>query len=117
MQKRIVGRAQQEATLPDRDWGGSFHFPTEDPIRAAQLDEVRVHLITTELDLAFTFLRAAKIAQNREDRERYMENARKARDEAELLAKQGLVCTELQQDSIKTNMARLETQLNAQTRV
>jgi hypothetical protein len=82
-----------------------------DPIRAAQLDEDRVHLVTTELDLAFTFLRAAKIAQNREDRERYIENARKARDEAELLAKQGLVCTELQRDSIKRNMAQLEAGL------
>lgn len=72
-----------------------------------------MHLVRTELDLAFTFLHAAKIAQKREDRQR----SRKARDQAELLVKTRLVCTKLQRDSIKSNPAGLETRLNEQRQV
>jgi len=86
-----------------------------DPIRAAQLDEKRVDLVQSELELALTFLQVAETTLIPEARERYIRNARKACDEAEHLIGQGLVCTEVQLETLKGNLAWLETRLKEQT--
>jgi len=88
-----------------------------DPTHAALLDEKRVDLIQSELDLAFTFLQVADTTGIREVRERYIQNAVKACDEAKHLLEQGLVCTRLQLESIRGNLAWLQTRLKEQTKV
>ena len=86
-----------------------------DPTHAAQLDEKRADLIQSELDLALTFLQVAETTGIREARERYIQNARNACGEAALLIEQALVCTGLQLETIKGNLAWLETRLKEQT--
>jgi len=86
-----------------------------DPIRAAQLDEKRVDLVQSELELALTFLQVAETTLIPDARKRYIRNARKACDEAEHLIEQGLACTELQLETLKGNLAWLETRLKEPT--
>jgi hypothetical protein len=86
-----------------------------DPTVAAQLDEKRLDLIQSELDLAFTFLEVAEATGILAARERSIENARKACDEAEHLIEQGLVCTERQLETIRGDLAWLETRLKERT--
>jgi len=88
-----------------------------DPTHAALLDEKRVDLIQSELDLAFTFLQVADTTRIREVRERYMQNAGKACNEAKHLLEQGLVCTKLQLETIKGDLAWLQTRLKEHTQV
>ena len=88
-----------------------------DSVRAAELDEQRLDLIQSELDLAFTFLQAAESTGIRKVRERYIRSARKACDEAEHLIEQGLVCTGLLLETIKSDLPWLETRLREQTQV
>jgi len=82
---------------------------------SARLAEHRVHSIETELEVAFTFLGAAKRTRVHQIRERNVNVARTAQNEVKRRLKSGLICTDPQRVAIERSLATLENQLKEHT--
>jgi hypothetical protein len=82
---------------------------------SARMAEHRVHLLETELEVAFTFLDAAKRTRVHQIRERNVNAARNAQNEVHRRLKCGLICTDPQRASIESSLATLEKRLKEQT--
>jgi len=90
--------------------------PFEEAFRLkSRIEQQRIHFIRNELALAMTFLDLATATQQRDTRERNIQNARKAHDEVASLLAGNLECTEEERADLEDTLVKLKARLTEET--